>query len=71
MPENQTTGWAIYDSLKATLGGVVPCYGEPGGCHMDDRHDCEAGCLLLAVYRAGETQGRAQVRGGYRMGSIT
>lgn len=49
------TGHAIYDNLKATLGGVVPCYGDLSGCHMDDRHDCEGGCLLLKVYRAGQT----------------
>lgn len=50
-----------YDSLKQYLGGAIPCYGEPGGCHMDERTDCNDGCILLKVYQAGYEAGNVRI----------
>lgn len=50
----------IYDMIKKHLGGKIPCYGEPGGCCVDDDTNsdyCGDECLLLRVYKAGFMDG--------------
>jgi hypothetical protein len=55
-----------YEAITKHLGAKVPCYGEPGGCCVDDATNerfCDDGCLLLRVYKAGYLDGAAHTAG--------
>lgn len=50
-----------WEAIKAAIPTEVPCYGDPVACRMDDHADCNDGCMLLAIYRAGFTAGRRPI----------